>query len=65
VAVSFGPEWEAAVAELCGWNPDSVNPGSVSISLLNPGGKSTVIAQIRVDIDTDALEQTIRDALDG
>lgn len=55
VPIDLGADWEAQVAQLCGFDPDSVDAGSVTVALVNPNGVTTVRATVRMNVPTDQL----------
>ena len=63
VALSLGPAFEARVLDLAGIDPASIDPGSVEITLINPAGPTTVRATLVASVDTEALEQAIRESV--
>lgn len=62
--IQLGPAFETAVLTLAGIDPTSIDPGSLDITLLNPAGDTTVRCTLVLSVDTDALKQAMRDALD-
>jgi hypothetical protein len=60
MAVNLGPDFEAALIALAGWNPADIDPASTDIALVNPSGKTTVRATIVAQVDTATLSVLIK-----
>jgi len=58
--ISLGNDFNAELVALAGWTPDQVDPSTVNVAFLNPGGDTTVRVTATANVDTDALSALIR-----
>jgi len=57
--LNLGSAFEAAVAAALGIDPNSYDPGSLSIDLVNPGGSATTTT-IRFTVHWDVPTATVK-----
>ena len=57
--INLGPAFNADLIALAGWNPDTVDPATLDIPLVNPGGRTTVRVTATADVDSAALQALI------
>jgi len=58
--INLGPDFERDVASLAGIDHDSIDPGTLDIALLNPGGNTTVRFKVHTDVSTPDLQALIQ-----
>jgi hypothetical protein len=58
--ISLGNDFNAELVALAGWAPDAVDPSTVEVPFLNPGGPTTVRATASTNVDTAALNTLIQ-----
>lgn len=58
--ISLGNDFNAELVALAGWTADTVDPSTVTVEYLNPGGPTTVRVSATANVDTDALSALIR-----
>ncbi|GAA3330627.1 hypothetical protein HP467_07315 [Curtobacterium albidum] len=60
VGLNLGAEFNAALAALAGWDPDTIDPASVDVPFVNLSGDTTTVrATVTATIPTAALTQLI------
>lgn len=58
--LNLGNDFNAALAALAGWDPDTIDPASVDVPFVNLAGESTTIrATVTATVPTAALKQLI------
>lgn len=58
--LNLGNDFNAELVALAGWTPDSVDPSTVTVELLNPGGPTTVRVTASANVDTAALSTLVQ-----
>lgn len=58
--LNLGNDFNAELVALAGWSPDTVDPSTVTVAYLNPGGPTTVAVTATANVDTDALSALVR-----
>jgi hypothetical protein len=57
--IDLGAAFNTDLIALAGWNPDTIDPASLTVSLVNTTGPTTVRATVNTNVDSDALRALI------
>lgn len=57
--IDLGAAFNSDLIALAGWNPDTIDPTSLTVSLVNTTGPTTVRATVNTNVDSDALRALI------
>lgn len=58
--INLGADFNTELVALAGWSPDTVDPTTVDVAYLNPGGPTTVRVTATANVPTDALSALIQ-----
>jgi len=58
--LNLGNAFNAELATLAGWDTDAIDPSTVTVEYLNPGGPTTVRVTASANVDTAALSALVQ-----
>jgi hypothetical protein len=61
--LTLNPTVEGQIAALAGIDPAAIDPGSLTIALINPSGPTTIRYTLHFDVDTAALVGILKAAI--